>query len=116
MQLFTTEKINNWISEVDTLSSIATTQLHAVYACFTHGLFSRWLYATRTVPDTSSNFQPLEKEILTKFTPALTGLDPPGALQCSLFALPTRFGGLGINSLSESEFSASIYALHLCDH
>ena len=108
VQSFTTEKINNWISEVDTLSSIATTQPHAAYACFTHGLFSRWLYATRTVPDTSSSFQPLEKEILTKFIPALTGLDPPGALQRSLFTLPMRFGGLGIvatDSLSESEYS-----------
>ena len=49
---------------------------------------------------------------MTKFIPALTGLDPPGALQRSLFALPTRFGGLGIvapDSLLESEFSASMY-------
>ena len=42
----------------------------------------------------------------------MTGLDTPGELQCSLFALPTRFGGLGIvapNSLSSVEYSASLY-------
>jgi len=47
-----------------------------------------------------------------KFIPTLTGLDPPDALQHSLFALPTKFGGLGIvapNSLSLTEFSASMY-------
>ena len=47
-----------------------------------------------------------------KFIPALTGFDPPGALQRLLFALPTRFGGLSIvapNSLSMTGFSASMY-------
>jgi len=48
---------------------------------------------------------------MTKFIPALTGHDPPGALQHSLFSLPTRLGGLCIiapDSLSSSEFSASL--------
>ena len=50
--------------------------------------------------------------ILTKLIPSLTGLDPPGELQCSVFALPTRFGGLGIvapNTLSSVEYFASLY-------
>jgi len=79
-------KADYWISEVDTLSSIATTQPHADYTCFTHGLFSRWLYLLYTVLNTSSSFQPLERTLLTKFIPGLTGLDPPAALQRSLFA------------------------------
>ena len=112
VERFTFDKISQWVSEVNTLSSIAISQPHAAYTCFTHGLFSRWLYVTCTVPDTSSSFQSLEKALLTKFIPALTALDPPGALQRSLFALPTRFGGLGIvapDSLSSIEFSASMY-------
>jgi len=100
--------------KVDTLSSIATSQPHAAYACFTHGLISKWLYVSLTIPDASSHFKQLEDVLLTKFIPALTGLDPPGELQRSLFALPTmhRFGGLGIiapNSLSSVEYSASLY-------
>ena len=47
-------KVNNGILEVDT--SIATSQPHAAYACFTHGLISRWLYASCTIPDVSSHF------------------------------------------------------------
>lgn len=111
VQKFIADKVDNWVSEVDVLSSIAISQPHAAYTCFTHGLVSRWLYVIRTVPDTSY-FQRLEKALLTKFIPALTGLDPPGTLQRSLFALPTRFGGLGIvapDSLPSVEFSASLY-------
>jgi len=86
-------------------------QPHAAYSCFTYSLISRWLYAARTVPGASSCFLKLEEALMTKFILALTGHDPPAALQHSLFALPTRFGGLGIitpDSLSSSEFSASL--------
>jgi len=37
VEKFTVNKVNNWILEVDTLSSIATSQLHAAYACFPMG-------------------------------------------------------------------------------
>ena len=63
------------------------------------------------LPGTFSCFLKLEEALTTKFIPALTGHDPPAALQHSLFALPARFGGLGIivqDSLSSSEFSASL--------
>jgi len=40
VETFTNDKISKWISEVDTLSSIATTQPHAAYTCFTHGLLA----------------------------------------------------------------------------
>ena len=109
------DKIDCWISEIDKLSSIAISQPHAAYTSFTHGLISRWLYVSRTVPDTSSSFDKLEKALLTKFIPALIGLDSPGTLQRSLFALPTRFGSLGIvapDSLSPAEFSASCMLQH----
>ena len=31
-------KVTNWVNEVEHLSAIATTQPHAAYAAFTHGL------------------------------------------------------------------------------
>ena len=65
MERFIVDKADNWISEVDTLSSIAMSQLHAAYSCFTHGLISRWLHVTRTVPDTSSCFLKLEEALTT---------------------------------------------------
>ena len=90
VEKFTLDKIDCWISEINKLSSVAISQLYATYTSFTHGLSSRWLYVSRTVPDTSSSFHKLEKALLTKFIPALTGLDSPGTLQRSLFALPIR--------------------------
>ena len=114
MERFIVDKVDNWISEVNTLSSIAMSQPHAAYSCFTHGFISRWLHVAHTVPGTFSCFLKLEEALTNKFIPALTDHDPPTALQHSLFTLPTRFGGLGIispdsfNSLSSSEFSASL--------
>ena len=102
LESFTIDKILSWISAVDILSSIAMSQPHAAYSCFTDGLINCWLYAIWDIfkfPET--------------YWQSLTSLDwPPGALLHSLFALPTRFGGLGIvapDSLSLTEFSASMY-------
>ncbi len=36
-------------SIVDKLSTIATTQPHAAYAAFTHGLSNKWTYLLRTI-------------------------------------------------------------------
>ena len=112
VESFTNDKILNWICEVDIFSSIATSQPHATYSCFTHRLIIHWLHVSRTIPGTSSSFQQLEETLLTKFIPTLTGLDPPGAVQHSIFAFPKRFGGLSIvvpDSLSLTEFSVSMY-------
>ena len=49
-------KVSGWVREVEQLSSIVTTQPHAAYAAFTHGLTSKW---TRTIPDIKDLFQPL---------------------------------------------------------
>jgi len=101
------------IAVIDKLYTASISQLHAAYASFSYGLISKWLYVSRTVPDMSSSFHPLEKALLTKFIPALIGLDSPGALQRLLFALPARLGGLGIvarDSLAPLEFSASLFA------
>jgi len=53
IERFIVDKVDNWISEVDTPSSIAISQPHAAYSCFTYSLISRRLYITRTVPRTS---------------------------------------------------------------
>jgi len=71
VEKFIVVKIDCWISEV------------YPYASFTHGLISRWLYVSCTVPDMSSSFHPLEKALITKFIPALTLL-----LHCSNQFLP----------------------------
>ena len=54
--------------------------------------------------------KPLDEALRTKLIPALTGRPPPNNLECMLFALPARLGGLGIPIPSEQarrEYHAS---------
>jgi len=48
---------------VELLSSIATSQPHAAYTAFTHGLMNKWNFLTRTIPNTEEMFKPLEEKI-----------------------------------------------------
>ena len=57
---------------------------------------SKWTYLCRTVPDISNLLEPLDDALRTKLIPALTGRPPPNDLECTLFAMPARMGGLGI--------------------
>ena len=89
-------KVSGWVHEVERLSSIATTQPHAAYAAFTHGLTSKWTYLARTIPDIEPLFQPLEDAIRQKFLPSFTGQVAFGDVDRDLMALPVCLGGLGI--------------------
>ena len=89
-------KVSGWVREVERLSRIATTQPHAAYAAFTHGLISKWTYLARTVPDIEDMFQPLEDAIRQQFLPSLTGQAAFSDADRDLMALPVCLGGLGI--------------------
>ena len=89
-------KVNSWLSCVCNLTTIAKTQPHAAYSALTHGLLSKWTYLCRAVPNISNLLKPLDDILRTKLIPALTGRPPPSDLECALFALPARLGGLGI--------------------
>ena len=87
---------------------VAQSQPHAAYSAFTKGLASRWVYVSRTVPDI---MQPLEDVICCVLIPALTGQAPPNDFEHDLFALPPRWGGLGLCRpicCASQEFSASL--------
>ena len=81
---------------IERLSSIATTQPHAAYAAFTHGLTSKWTYLARTIPDIEDLLQPLEDAIRQQFLPSLTGQVAFGDAARDLMALLVRLGGLGV--------------------
>ena len=92
------------------LAAIATTQPHAAYAAFTHGLSSKWSYLSRTQPSLSNHFEDLENTIRSEFIPTLTGTLPPLDTDRELFALPVRLGGLGLRNPARNcdlEYSAS---------
>ena len=67
------QKVAEWTQEVEQLSNIATTQPHAAYSAFTHGLISKWTYLSRTTPDIENHMKPLEDAIRQKLLPSITG-------------------------------------------
>ena len=104
------DKVKEWTSSIQKLASIATTQPHAAYSAFTHGLASKWTYFLRTIPEISDLLQPLEEAINLHFIPALTGKGCVTTAERDLFALPTRLGSLGLTKPTDTaahEFSSS---------
>ena len=63
VESFVKQKVSEWVNTIEHLSTIAHTQPHAAYAAFTHGLTSKWTYITRTIPNISDLFSPLEEVI-----------------------------------------------------
>ena len=96
IEKYAEQKIAAWIHEVETISSLATTQPHAAYAAFTRGLANKWTFLARTIPDTNKLFEPLEEKIRTTFLPALIGQDTCNGDVRDLLALAVHLGGLGI--------------------
>ena len=51
---FAQNKVQQWVSELKTLTKIAATQPCAAYTAFIYGLMNRWSYHARTLPHFSS--------------------------------------------------------------
>ena len=105
------DKVKVWTQELLQLAEIATSQPHAAYAAFVHGLSSPWTYLSRTIPEVSDLFQPLEDAIHQVFILSLTGRPPCSKLIRDLLALPVRLGGLGLTNpavISDDNFQASV--------
>ena len=96
IESYVPQKVTIWVDELERLSSIAVTQLHAAFAAFTHGLTSRWTYLARTTPNIDGLIKPLEETIRKMFLPHLTGQNAFNDNERDLLALPARLGGLGI--------------------
>ena len=89
-------KVKEWVKEIKRLSAVASTQPHAAYAAFTHGLSSHWTYISRTIPDIQDLLHPLETAIHQHLIPALTGREACSVAERDLLALPVRLGGMGL--------------------
>ena len=113
-------KVSSWRSSVCNLTTIAKTQPHAAYSALTHGLSSKWTYLSRTIPNISNLLKPLDDTLRTKLIPTLTGRPPPSDLECALFALPARMGGLGVTIPSkqadQEHLSSLLVTSALQDH
>ena len=93
---YVSSKVKEWSSNISTLSTIAKTQPHAAFSALTHGLLSKWTFLSRVQPNISELLLSLDNLLRTDLLPALTGRPPPNNLECAIFDLPARLGGLGI--------------------
>ena len=83
---FVNTKVQQWCNELKTLSSIASTQPHAAFAPFTHGVSSKWTHLSRTIPSISHLLQPLKNILRHQHIPALVGRPSPSGLGRGLLA------------------------------
>ena len=107
---FVSQKVKQWVGEIDRLDEIADGQPHAAYRAITHGLSSKWPYLLRTTPNINRLLEPIEYSRTTILLPKLIGQDTLNETQRCLFSLPTRLGGLYIEnpaSLTSDQFRAS---------
>ena len=110
IEAYATQKIANWVKEIENLTTLARTHPHAAYAALTHGVIGKWLYFMRTIDISSSVFQPIEEAIHHQLIPALTGQVSSSSEVRKLLSLPARLGGLNIANpveIAESQQRAS---------
>ena len=98
VETYAKEKISEWTQQVECLSSIATSQPHAAYTAFRHGLVNKWTFLSRTIPNAEELFKPLEEMIRTRLIPSLTGQNACNDDMRDLIVLPAHLGGLGISN------------------
>ena len=107
---FVSQKVKQWVGEIEKLAEIADSQPHAAYGAITHGLSSKWSYLSRTTPDINHLLVPIEASIRTTLLPKLTGHNVPNDVERRLFSLPAHLGGLNItdpSSFANEQFNAS---------
>ena len=60
---YITNKVNNWIQDIEQLSILAVDEPQLAYSAYTKALCMRWCFLQRTIPDTKKYFVPLEEEM-----------------------------------------------------
>ena len=115
---FTKEKIQGWLDEIEGLSSIAQKEPQLAYAAFVFGTSKRWRYIMRTTPGIADTLNILEEKVRNTLIPTLTGHICTDS-ERELFALPARYGGLGLvnpTEIADQEYSNSLRATRsLCE-
>ena len=71
---FVEDLVKKWISELECLTTIASSQPQAAFAAFTKSLQFQWSYVQRVVGGCQSLFMDLETTIWEKFLPTVMGM------------------------------------------
>ena len=93
-------KVEEWVQELNVLRDIAKTHPQAAYCAFTYSFRHKFNYIMSTIPDIKHLLQPVEDVIRHKFIPTLCDNRACNNDERLLFALPVRYGGLGITDIT----------------
>ena len=107
---YVSEKVANWVQDVEQLTKIAKEEPQLALAGFNKALCMRWCFVQRTISGIRDLFQPLEDVIREKLIPAVVGRKVSD-IEREILALPVRFGGIGLMNPVETadlEFETSV--------
>ena len=96
------DKIENWIIQIKELAKIAWVEPHLAYSAFVKGFRHKFNYLMRTIPEIDALFKPLDLVIDDFLLPALLNGKLLNKEERILFALPVKFGGMGLPKISET--------------
>lgn len=99
--------VSSWITQLKLLSKVAEIHPQAAYSAYINGFQHKFNYTLRTIENVENYLKPIEEVLSTEFIPAITGGHVCSASERKLLSLPLRFGGLGINILTE--ISTAVY-------
>ena len=105
-EIYVSEKVSEWIAQLEQLIKIAKTQPHSAFSAFNHGLRHRYTYIMRTIPNISALLKPLDKKI-DEFIKVLLNDHNFNHDDRLLYSLPAKKGGLGIiipSNMSDQEY------------
>ena len=108
--------VEEWVEQMGELTRIAKVEPQAAYSSFTAGFRHKTTYFMRTIPNLQEVLKPLDNIINNSFIPAITEGHVLSADDRKLFALPVRFGGMGIpifTEICQQEYENSLKATQL---
>ena len=107
---YCTKKVAEWCDQLERLCEVAKSNPHVAFSAYTHGFQHKFTFFFRTIEGFEKYLEPLDNLITFGFLPTLFG-STLTSIERRLVALPLRFGGMGINILSEKapiDFKASL--------
>ena len=98
---FVKSKVDEWASQLHTLSKIAKIYPHTAYCAFTAGFKHKLNYMMRTLDSIETNLAPIEEVINNQLIPALLEGRTVNENERELLSLPVKLGGLGITNFTK---------------
>ena len=98
---YVTEKVEEWIEELEALEAIAQIDPHIAYCAYVFAIQHRYNYVLRTIPNITEHLLKLDEAIDKHLVKQLFKNHEVTQLERTWISLPPRLGGLGISIISE---------------